>query len=373
MKNKPTITAYIGLGSNLGDRASYIASALEQITSTESIHVTKVSQMIETAPLEGRRQPNYFNQVAEIRTTFQPENLLIRLQTIEENLGRTRTEKWASRTIDLDILLYDDRIMRSPELIIPHPQMHLRSFVLQCLCDLIPEKSHPVLKADYRTLAKRINGQNFTFPQDRPKLISITGVIGVGKTTLAQQLALMLDAELIEEAYDENPYLSKVYAGNTAAALDSELFFVNSSASQLAKEKLQKDKTYVSDYMFDKAVVYASCWLSEEQMAEYKSQYLKLRRKVVCPAIIINLTDSPETCLARIKERNRPYEQAIDIDFLRKQQDDYKKLLADWKQSPVLNIDGRDIDWLDSKCTQQIARQVKYYIYEPDDQTGPQI
>ena len=129
-------TAYIGLGSNLGNREDYINSALKMLAEIPDIEVARVSELIETTPLAQADQPEYLNAVAELKASLSSEDLLKRLINIENSLGRERGGKWSSRTIDLDILLFGSRVINSPHLTIPHPEMDLRSFVLKGLCQL---------------------------------------------------------------------------------------------------------------------------------------------------------------------------------------------------------------------------------------------
>lgn len=107
--------------------------------------ILRVSTLIETKPVGGPPQGNFLNGVVEIETTLTPRDLLKRLQEIEESLGRVRAERWGPRTIDLDILLYGDQVIHEPDLVIPHPLMHERRFVLQPLAQLAPDLRHPVL------------------------------------------------------------------------------------------------------------------------------------------------------------------------------------------------------------------------------------
>jgi 2-amino-4-hydroxy-6-hydroxymethyldihydropteridine diphosphokinase len=122
------IRAYIGLGSNLGDRDANIRRALDLLRQTPGIRVVQISQLEETTPI-GPAQPTYLNGVAAVETTLSPLALLDRLQQIEECLGRVRTERWGARTIDLDILHYGQERILHPRLTVPHPQIPNRDFV----------------------------------------------------------------------------------------------------------------------------------------------------------------------------------------------------------------------------------------------------
>ena len=260
-------TAYIALGGNLGDRRSYIKLALKMLAETKNIQVSGVSDIVETAPLGTTEQPNYLNAVAELKTSLKPESLLKKLNEIENQLGRLRREKWSPRTIDLDILLFDNQVKYSPELTVPHPQMQLRSFVLDGLCQFNGELTHPVMKVPLNELKARLNGCDFVLDPDKPQLVSVAGNIGVGKTTLAKKLAGLFGCELLLEPYDKNPFMPEVYAGKKELALDSQLFFLTSRAVQLNTNRLVAGRICFSDYIFDKERIYSKRLLDAQQLA----------------------------------------------------------------------------------------------------------
>jgi 3-oxoacyl-[acyl-carrier protein] reductase len=139
-------TAFIGLGSNLGDRQNFLDQAVEAMQEHEHIEVRQVSTYFETDPVGGPPdQPAFINAVAEIETTLEPRQLMAALLDIEKRLGRVRGEKNGPRTMDLDILLYDDVILKEPELTVPHPRMHTRGFVLEPMAEIAPDVVHPEL------------------------------------------------------------------------------------------------------------------------------------------------------------------------------------------------------------------------------------
>ncbi|MCM8819391.1 MAG: 2-amino-4-hydroxy-6-hydroxymethyldihydropteridine diphosphokinase [Candidatus Omnitrophica bacterium] len=132
------VSVYIGVGSNLGDRLKNINDAIEELRKNKKIKVEKVSTIIETEPEGNLKQPKYLNAVLKIKTTLLPIQLLEVLQLIEAKLGRVRLEKNSPRTIDLDILLYGNKIIRKKNLEIPHPRMFKREFVLKPLLEIEP-------------------------------------------------------------------------------------------------------------------------------------------------------------------------------------------------------------------------------------------
>lgn len=144
---------YIGLGSNLGAREKNITAALGALQTTREIDVLKVSSLYETKPEGGpANQPKYINAVAHIRTTLSPERLLAVCQRIETSLGRKRAVRWGPRTIDLDLLCYDDEIRADPDLTLPHPRMHERAFVLKPFAEVAPDYVHPVLQQNAKSI-----------------------------------------------------------------------------------------------------------------------------------------------------------------------------------------------------------------------------
>lgn len=127
---------YIGIGSNLGDRLGYIENAIKKLKETGKIEVRKISNIHETEPVGGPKQGKYLNAVIEIETGLKPRELLVRLQDIENQLGRKRAVKNGARTIDLDILLYGNDSVNEPDLKIPHPKMRGREFVMKPLKEI---------------------------------------------------------------------------------------------------------------------------------------------------------------------------------------------------------------------------------------------
>lgn len=140
--------AYIAFGANLGDRFQAWMFALTNLHQTEDCQIVGYSPLYETEPMGGPEQPMYLNAVVVLQTDQSPTALLTLLQSLEHQYGRTRDVHWGPRTLDLDLLLYDDLVLETADeahLVLPHPQMHLRRFVLQPLSDVAPDLKHPVL------------------------------------------------------------------------------------------------------------------------------------------------------------------------------------------------------------------------------------
>ncbi len=355
-------TVYIGLGSNLGDREKSIREALRILGGNGSVEVARVSELKETQPLGKRAQPMYLNGVAEIRTALKPPELLVKLKSVEAALGRQPNTSWEPRPVDLDLLLFGGHVLDTPGLNVPHPQMHLRSFVLDGLCQLSPELVHPVLKESMGELSRRLAGGDFFLDPEAPRLISVSGVIGVGKTTLAKRLAEALPAAVLFEPYDTNPFLAQVYAGKTELALDSQLYFLVHRAEQLSPQNLPRDRVFVTDYVFQKELIYARRLLDGAQLKLYESIYPPFAQKAATPSVVIYLEDSPANCLQRIHCRNRPYEQQMKLEFLEALDADYKRLFADWKACPVIRIPSTRLTGYSEEVVNHVVRQVRAYL-----------
>ncbi len=139
------VTAYLGLGANLGDRAAQIAQACQILDQPPQIKVVRVSSLYETVPIGVIDQPLFLNAVAAVQTTLAPEDLLQAALHIENLLGRIRNQRWGPRVIDIDVLLYSDRQIQTPTLSVPHPRLYERDFALIPLAEIAPDVILPGL------------------------------------------------------------------------------------------------------------------------------------------------------------------------------------------------------------------------------------
>lgn len=149
-------TTYIALGSNIGDSETYLNEAVEKIGQIPTCTVEKVSSYLVTEPYGVTDQPDFLNACLKLRTLLYPEELLKELNRIEKEAGRERIIHWGPRTLDLDILLYDDIVLEEDDLCIPHVEMHKRSFVLEPLAEIAPYKRHPVYGKTVREMLEEI-------------------------------------------------------------------------------------------------------------------------------------------------------------------------------------------------------------------------
>lgn len=151
--------AYIALGSNLGEKKNYLDVAIDELKAIKGIQIETVSDWIETEPYGYLDQPNFLNGCACLRTWLEPFALLDVLQGIEAKAGRERKIHWGPRTLDLDLLFYEDQILGTKRLIVPHPEIEKRSFVLEPMAQIAPWLRHPVSQKTIRQLLEELNAK----------------------------------------------------------------------------------------------------------------------------------------------------------------------------------------------------------------------
>lgn len=156
------VIAYLGLGANLNDPRQQLAEALERLNNAEEVEVTRVSTFYRNPPLGPGNQPWYVNAVARVRTRLGPEELLRLLQRLETVMGRVRGQRWGPRLIDLDLLLYNGEVIFTPDLVVPHPEMQHRAFVLAPLAEIAPRAWHPVLAKSAEDLLAELDAAKRT-------------------------------------------------------------------------------------------------------------------------------------------------------------------------------------------------------------------
>jgi 2-amino-4-hydroxy-6-hydroxymethyldihydropteridine diphosphokinase len=321
----------VSLGSNQGNRLALIESCIDLIHNEVAV-VVKVSKIYET-PAWGFESEPFYNCVLLLHTSKSPQKLLNQLLKVEKKLGRARNQvvEYQPRPIDIDILTFDEEIVATETLQIPHPLLQKRMFVLQPLLDLDRNWVHPVLKKSIVQLVAETEDTSViqavhTLDSPIEKLalqpfnyIAIEGNIGAGKTTLASKLAEDCNAKLVLERFADNPFLPKFYKDQSRYAFPLEMSFLADRYQQLSDDLAQFDlfKDFVvADYHIFKSLIFAKVTLQEDEFRLYKTMFDIIHKEMPKPDLYVYLYQNTTRLLQNIKKRGRSYEQEIPAEYL---------------------------------------------------------
>ena len=335
----------------MGDRQSYLELAVGMI-SYRAGKIRSLSSIYET-PAWGFESDAFLNLCLGLETTLSPEELLRELLAIEVLLGRKRSRQkgYTARTIDLDILFYDHKIINTKYLQLPHPRLEERAFILTPLCEVASDLIHPSHNQSIRQLALNcpdhavINclNEKLTLPKKR-NFIAIEGNIGVGKTSLAKKLNEFLGGTLLLENFYDNPYLAKFYEDPKTYALLVETAFLEERIEQYNTFlSTTQEPPIIADYSIEKSFRFAKNNLTKVDFGAYQSKYQLQIDKLKKPELILYLQQSPRRALHNIKKRNRSMEKKISLAYLNKLDHTYTNWFTAMQDpSCIINIEGVD-------------------------------
>lgn len=312
----------------------------------------------------GFKSDDFYNICVELSTGLNPEDLLKAIHKIETSLGRkpNTAATYKARTIDIDILLFDDEIIFSKELNVPHKEMLNRNFVLIPLAEIAPNLIHPIEKQHINVLAKNCTDSNQIEKTDlkleRPICISekynyiaIEGNIGAGKTTLTNMIAEDFNAKKVLERFADNPFLPKFYKDNERYAFPLEMSFLADRYQQLSDDLAQFDlfKNFiVSDYYIFKSLIFAQVTLQKEEYFLYRKMFDIMYKEITKPDLYIYLYQNTPRLLENIKSRGRDYEQNIAPEYLDKIHKGYTTFIKTEEKLNTLIIDVSEKDFLNN-------------------------
>lgn len=295
----------IGLGSNQGNRRELLGRAVAALAADSQVRVVAESRLHETRPIGGPPgQTGFLNAALLLDTSLSPQALLHLLQGIERELGRTRGTRWGPRTIDLDLLLFDEQIVDTPELAVPHPRMAWRRFVLEPAAEIAATMVHPTTGSTVRDLLDHLDTAS--------PYVAIAGGIGAGKSRLAERFARAASARLIAETADASR-LGAFYRDPGSHAWQTEIEFLDSRRRLLAAGF---SELTVSDFWFDQSLAFARVWLPEDEFERFRERFDEARREVVRPKLLVLLEVPAEELRRRVQLRARPYECDLSIEQL---------------------------------------------------------
>jgi len=301
----------IGLGANLGDRLQTLERAVSALAQDPHLHLAGRSRWYQTPPVGGPGgQPPYLNGAVVLETSQPPESVAAILRGLESELGRRRGERWGPRTIDIDFLLYDQLVLQTPLLVLPHPRMAWRRFVLEPAAEVAGSMVHPTVGWTVDRLLDHLN--------TAAAYVAIAGPIGAGKTALAERLASETSARWIAEQIDTRR-LEEFYLDPAGQAWTIQLEFLQQRARLLRAdlpEWSDRCQWTVSDFWFDQSLAFAEVWLPAGRRSEFCRVFEQARRGVVQPKLTVLLDAPAERLLERVRRRNRPCERSLDRGLL---------------------------------------------------------
>ena len=323
----------LSLGSNKGEKLLQIKEAIAQI------HL-QIGTVIEVSPLYqsdswGFESDDFYNCIVLIHTEKSPLKILSSIKKIEKVFGRIKklNGQYEARTIDIDIISFNNEIIKLEQLEIPHPQMQNRLFVLLPLNNLESKYFHPLLKKNCTDLLKNCNDKtnciligNLEQPLENFNLnqfnyIAIEGNIGAGKTTLTNKIAQDFNAKTVLERFADNPFLPKFYKDQNRYAFPLEMSFLADRYQQLSDDLAQFDlfKDFlIADYHIFKSLIFSKVTLNEDEFRLYKTLFDIIYKEMPKPDLYIYLYQNSERLLQNIKRRGRIYEQEIPFTYLEK-------------------------------------------------------
>ena len=351
----------LSLGSNQGNRIRNIEDGL-QLIHQEIGTIIKVSKLYET-PAWGFDSDAFYNCALLVHTFSEAHIILEQILNIEKRLGRIRGETlgYQSRIIDIDLITFDEEIIDTATLHIPHPLMQNRRFVLLPFLDLNLDWIHPVFhkkiaelleispdKSDC-TIVRDLETPLNRIPLEQFNYIAFEGNIGAGKTTLATRIAEDFNAKTVLERFADNPFLPKFYEDQSRYAFPLEMSFLADRYKQLSDDLAQFDlfKDFiVADYHIFKSLIFSKITLAEDEYRLYRTMFDIVYREMPKPDLYIYLYQNTERLLENIKKRGRSYEQKIPASYLEKINSGYMDYIKSQTELNFLIIDVSDKDFV---------------------------
>jgi len=356
---------YISLGSNQGEKFKYLQQAIDLIY--QKIGSIRSISKVYTSPALGFEGDTFLNACICVETDFTPRKVLTLLLAIEKTIGRIRTKSkgYESRVIDLDIIFFEDKIIGTKVLKLPHPEMHKRKFVLLPLHDIASKIVHPKKNKSVAELLEKCKDESIlsalniwlknpsrSYDFSKYNYIALEGNIGAGKTSLAIKMANDFNAKVVLERFADNPFLPKFYEEPERYAFTLEMSFLADRYQQISDDLSQLDlfKDFIiSDYDVFKSLIFSKITLPEDEFRLYRKLFYQVYKDIAKPDLYVYLYQNTERLQANIKKRGRDYEQNIQNDYLEKINSGYLEFLKSHTEINVKIIDISEMDFVKSR------------------------
>ncbi|MFA9190909.1 2-amino-4-hydroxy-6-hydroxymethyldihydropteridine diphosphokinase [Flavobacterium sp. FZUC8N2.13] len=354
----------LSIGSNQGNRLEVIKHCIA-LLHQEIGMVIQVSKVYETAAW-GFDSDAFYNCALVLHCHLSASEVLLKALAIEQKLGRIRKNEsgYQSRIIDIDMIAFDEAIIETEKLTVPHPLMQDRKFVLLPFQDLKINWIHPILKMTISEMVENCSDTgecvavaDLENPVEQSSFkkgfnIAFEGNIGAGKTTLATKIAEDFNTKTLFERFADNSFLAKFYKDQERYAFPLELSFLVDRYHQLSENLAShdlKNDILVADYHVFKSLIFAKVTLEEEEYQLYKNLFDIIYKEIPKPDLYVYLLQKPEQLLKNIQKRGLDYEQEISIDYLEKINNGYLSYLDSQTNLNVLIIDVTNRDFVNNQ------------------------
>lgn len=359
----------------MGDRFNNLQLAVEFIEQRLGL-IIRAAPIFEV-PAVGFEGSMFFNSCILVHSTKELSESLQILQSIEIEMGRlpNKVVGYQNRVIDLDILFYDDTVIHGKDLIVPHPRLHERSFVLLPLQHIAPTYTHPLLHKTIDVLNKENQERDFKeglqpkrvtgsiinlesklaknrFEIDQLNFIAIEGNIGSGKTSLALKISEDFNGKPVLERFADNPFLPLFYEDKERYSFPLEMSFLADRYQQLSDDVAQHElftNFTVADYYVIKSLIFSKITLEDEEYALYKRLFNMMYKELVKPDLYVYLYQNEQRLLENIKTRGRDYEKNINAEYLSQIQHGYAEFIRSQKDLKIKVIDVTDLDFVNNQ------------------------
>lgn len=356
--SNPPTCCYLSIGSNLDNRYALIQKAVFSLDAISTANVTCSSLYSNGA--QGFEGPDFLNAVVRVETAMDLTEFWEGLRSVERSLGKQKRmgSGYASRPIDIDIVYFGEEIISDGSLSIPHPRYTERRFVLAPLFEIDPLLTDPqtgktveelLKKTPDRSIIKRVSRPLYASPAELLRSLNgicIEGNIGVGKTTLAEKLSEILGVPLILERFGKNPFLPSYYQDPERFAFPVEMFFLYDRVQHWKEIGREVGPVYVSDYHPQKSQVFARNSLAENEFRLFEEYFRLIAETFTPPELLVFLEAPEELLLEQIDRRGRPFEKAIEREYLERLRYTYQQYLPRMEAKHILTWNRDSGDFL---------------------------